>query len=76
MYFQNDSTIATSKTESNYWTQKILTTAIGLFWFTAYGPIGLGYLQWQRNIDDPKEPDKLSDVLKEKSAIPGTYIVQ
>src|SRR5678809_55876 len=38
----------------SFWTQKVLITGWGFTMATPYGPFNIGYLQWQRNIDQPK----------------------
>jgi hypothetical protein len=47
----------------SFWTQKVLITGWGFTMATPYGPFNIGYLQWQRNIDQPKEPAKPTDAI-------------
>jgi hypothetical protein len=46
-----------------FWDQKVIVTAWGFTMITAYGPFNIGYLQWQRNIEQPKDPAEPSPFL-------------
>ena len=43
-----------SADEATFWTQKVTVSAWGFSMVTPYGPFNLGYLSWQRNVDNPQ----------------------
>jgi len=44
------------RTEIGFWDQHVLTTIWGFGWVTPYGPINIGYMTWERNIENPIPP--------------------
>jgi len=47
----------------NLWTQKVAVSGWGFTMATAYGPFNIGYLSWQRNLDQPMAPAKPGDLI-------------
>lgn len=35
----------------SFWTQKVRATIYGLYYMSPYGPVGIGYVNWERNVD-------------------------
>jgi len=35
---------------SNFWTQCVKTQAYGITYYSTYGPVNLGYITWERNL--------------------------
>jgi hypothetical protein len=52
---------ATKKEENGFWNQRVHADAWGFTMVTPYGPFNLGYMKWQRNVNDEQEPAKPSD---------------
>ena len=41
----------------SFWTQKVRATIWGIYYISPYGPTGLGYVNYERNVDTPtKQP--------------------
>jgi hypothetical protein len=56
------------------WTQKVALSGWGFTMATAYGPFNLGYLSWQRNLDQPlpvaQPPAMLPSAFMPRATIP------
>ena len=50
--------------EIGFWDQQVGVTAWGFTMATPYGPFNIGYLQWQRNLEENLKPAKPSDAGK------------
>jgi hypothetical protein len=50
------------RSQIGFWDQKVTFGGWGFSMITPYGPFNIGYLSWQRNVDQPQEPAKPSDV--------------
>lgn len=44
------------KDAKTFWNQKVTVEAYGFSMVTPYGPFNLGYMSWQRNVDEPQKP--------------------
>lgn len=40
----------------NFWTQHVQFTAWGIYYLSPYGPVGLGYANWTRNVEPKPAP--------------------
>lgn len=45
-----------SRTEIGFWDQHVMATGWGIGWITPYGPLYVGYFNWERNIAQPIPP--------------------
>ena len=47
----NGCTLDYSRQNIGVWDQHVSVTAWGIYYISPYGPVGLGYVEWARNIE-------------------------
>ena len=47
-----------------FWDQQVSATAWGIYYFSPYGPVGIGYLEWARNLPPRTELPTIKNPMK------------
>lgn len=46
----------------DFWDQRVQVTAWGIYYISPYGPVGLGYVNWTRNVEPNPAPPPIVTV--------------